>query len=233
MIRYNGDRTLAGNPVMANYEMEDAAARLLYESGQRLKNAKPVDAEKLARYMGASIRQEYLSPSPYSLCAVALENQTLRCMDRALVMAAGDIIVEKAIADREDTPWYNYAVFHALAHLYLHDPETEKSQMSFDLTATQSSRHFVCDMGELSDVFSNTQLDSRPVSEGQADVFAGCLMLPKVPFKMFANEYMGKKEIDRADLEGSVRDKMIKKLAKQFAAPEIVVALRMKKLLYL
>ena len=64
MIRYDGDRSIAGNPVMANYEMEDAAARLLYESGQSMRSPRPTDAMRLAEYLGASVRTVYLSDSP-------------------------------------------------------------------------------------------------------------------------------------------------------------------------
>ncbi len=235
MIRYNGKQfSLAGNPVMANYEMEDAAARLLYESGQRFKTPKKADCMKLARYMGVSVRDEYLSDSPYSLCAVALENQTLRTSKgRAVVMAAGDIVVEKAIKDGGDERRYSYAVFHGLSHIYLHNRENDDRQLSFDLTGTQSEKHFLCDSSELDDIYVDARLDSRPESEGQADTFAGCLMLPKVPFKTAANKFMGGKDINRADLKGETLDEMVKTLADIFAAPEIVVALRLKKLLYL
>ena len=234
MIRYDGDRSIAGNPVMANYEMEDAAARLLYEAGQSMRSPRPTDAMRLAEYLGASVRTVYLSDSPYSLCAVATEPQTLRIKDgKAIVMAAGDIFVERAIVDRDDTPWYNYAVFHALAHLYLHNESGDERQLSFDLSGTQSEKHFVCDAGELSDVYSDDRLDSRPASEAQADAFAGCLMLPKVPFKMAVNKQMNKLGINRTDLSGKTLDKILRSLAKTFCAPEIVIALRLKKLLYL
>ena len=234
MIRYDGERSIAGNPIMANYEMEDAAARLLYESGQSMRTPRAVDPVKLATYLGASVRTAYLSDSPYSLCAVAIEEQTLRVKDgSAIVMAAGDIFIERAILDREDTKWYNYALFHALAHLYLHSPSVAGAQLSFDLSGTQSDKHFICDAGELSDVYSDTGLDARPAAEGQADKFAGCLMLPKVPFKVAVNKLMGKKGINRNDLEGKTLDRILVSLSKTFNAPEIVVALRMKKLLYL
>ena len=234
MIRYDGDRTIAGNPVMANYEMEDAAARLLYESGQSMHSPHAVDPMKLAAYLGASVRTAYLSDSEYSLCAVATEPQTLRVKGgNAIVMAAGDIFIERALADREDARWYNYALFHALAHLYLHGCDNRDMQLSFDLSGTQSDRHFLCDAGELSDVYSDSRLDTRPPSEAIADKFAGCLMLPKVPFKAAVNKLMGKKDLNRTDLEGKTLDRILRSLAKTFAAPEIVIALRMKRLLYL
>ena len=236
MIKYDGKIfSLAGNPVMANYEMEERAARLLYESGQRFSLPKKSDHDALARYMGASVRYEYLSDSPYCLCAVALEGQTLRTQNgKALVMSAGDIIVEKSLVDSGKTGWRDYAVFHALSHLYLHCRDGALTgQLSFDLTGTQSLRHYICGSGELADVLSDERLDSRDESEAQADAFAGALMLPKVVFKFAANRFMSEAGINRADLKGETVGKMTAALAEIFSAPEIIVALRLKKLLYL
>lgn len=233
MIRYEGQRSIAGNPVMAQYEMEDCAARLLYESGQRLRSACPVDAEKLAQFMGASLRAAYLSEKPYSLCAVALENQTLRVMGKAYVMLKDDVIIEKAIVDRCDKGWYNYAVMHALAHLYLHGESADSKQLSFDLTGTQSEKHFLCDVEELMDVYEDDRMDGRLECEGQADNFAGCLILPKNPFKVAANKFMSDAKINRSGLKGGELDYMITTLAQTFEAPPLAVLLRLKKLLYL
>lgn len=233
MIRFEGERSIAGNPIMPQYMVEDITARLLYESRQRLRTARPVDAEKLASFMGASLRAEYLSDKPYSLCAVALENQTLRTMGKAYVMLKNDIIIEKAIVDRCDKAWYSYAIFHALAHLYLHDESHSQSQLSFDLTGTQSEKHFLCDVSDLMDVYEDDRLDSRPACEGQADNFASCLMLPKVPFKTAAAKHMSQSKINRAGLKDAELDSLVCALSEAFAAPPIIVLLRLKKLLYL
>lgn len=232
VIEYTGPRNTFGEPVMANYEMEDYAAKLLYDSHLRFKKPEKVDAVRLALCNGLSVRSEFISDSPYSLCAVALVKQTLIAPNgNRLVMAAGDIVVERALD--HGGRWYSYAVLHGISHIFLRPKKPESAQLMFDLGEIQSKEHCICDYGELADIFTDPDLDSRPQQEAQADVFAGCLMLPKGLFKTAANTYLGNKKINRADLKGEVRDEMITYLSDLFCAPEVVVALRLKKLLYL
>lgn len=231
MKTYRGSRSIAGNPILRQYELEDETARLLYDFGYNPQLDLKVDAEGFARFMGVRVKKGYISDSPYSLCAVAMDAQTLRTEKGSYRLRYGDALVEKAISDRGDKPLYAYAVVHAAAHFYLHSPESKGIQLMFDLVGTQSANHMVCDIGDLLDSFE--ELSGSDEKEALADNFTGCVLLPKSPFKLYANAFMNKRNINRAQLKGDVRVELVKELSEAFGAPEFAVLLRLKKLLYI
>lgn len=233
MKRYEGNRSIAGNPILRQYELEDAASVLLHDFGYRPRTSLAVDAEEFARFIGMKVTDGYISDSPFSLCALALEPQTLRLPLGTFVADAGEAIIERGIIDRCDLKLYHYAIMHAAAHLYLHNPPRESAQLSFDLAGTQSENHMVCDIGDLLDVYEDERMDGRLEREAQADNFAQCLILPKNPFKLAVNAFMKDAGINRAALCGGELEFCCKRLSDAFFTPEFAVLLRLKKLLYL
>lgn len=231
MKTYNGSRSIAGNPILRQYELEDETSRLLYEFGYNPQHALQVDAEGFARFLGATIKSAYLSDAPYSLCAVALDAQTLRTEKGSYSLRYGDILVEQAITDRGDEKLYRYAVAHGVAHLYLHSPESKGVQLSFDLIETQSVNHYICDIADLLDSFE--ELSGNDEKEALADNFTGCLLMPKSPFKLYVNAFMAKRGMNRTALTGDVRAALANELSTEFGVPAFAALLRLKKLLYI
>lgn len=231
MITYHGSRSISGNPILRQYELEDITSRLLFETGYNPRLSLRVDAEAFARHIGVHVRAAYLSDDPYSLCAVAFDEQTLRTEKGSYRMRYGDALVELAILDRGDRPLYDYGVVHAAAHFYLHSPESKGVQLSFDLIETESENHRVCDIGDLLDAFE--ELGGDDEKEALADNFTGCVLLPKNPFKQAANAFLYKHGINRAGIAGDVRADMVAELSSAFGAPPFAVLLRLKKLLYI
>ena len=231
MNRFDGQRSIGGNPILRQYELEDETSRLLYEFGYNPQHALQVDAEGFARFLGATIKSAYLSDAPYSLCAVALDAQTLRTEKGSYSLRYGDILVEQAITDRGDEKLYRYAVAHGVAHLYLHSPESKGVQLSFDLIETQSVNHYICDIADLLDSFE--ELSGNDEKEALADNFTGCLLMPKSPFKLYVNAFMAKRGMNRTALTGDVRAALANELSTEFGVPAFAALLLLKKLLYI
>ena len=233
MNRFDGQRSSGGNPILRQYELEDIASLLLHKFGYRPKKSLAVDAEAFAHFLSLKTTVGYIDESPFSLCALALEPQTLRLPLGTYTLDAGEAVIEQGIIDRCDGRLYRYALMHAAAHLYLHDTQDSGAQYSFDLKETQSSRHFICDIGDLLDIFEDERMDGRLEREGQADNFAQCLLMPKNPFKLAANAYMKEAGINRAQLVDGEREFCCRRLSETFEVPEFAVLLRLKKLLYI
>lgn len=231
--RYDGQRSIGGNPILRQYELEDTAGFLLHDFGYRPGKTLAVDAEAFARYIGLQTTVGYIDDSPFSLCALAFEPQTLRVPLGTYTLDAGEAVIERAIIDRCDAMLYRYAVMHAAAHLYLHDTATDEAQYSFDLKGTQSVKHVVCDIGDLLDIFEDDRMDGRLEREGQADNLAQCLLMPKNPFKLSTNAYMKEAGINRAQLVDGELTFCCRRLSEMFEVPEFAVLLRLKKLLYI
>lgn len=100
MITYRGSRSISGNPILRQYELEDITSRFLFETGYNPRQSLKVDAEAFARHIGVNVQAAYLSDNPYSLCAVAFDEQTLRTEKGNYRMRYGDALVELAILDR-------------------------------------------------------------------------------------------------------------------------------------
>lgn len=231
MITYHGSRSISGNPIMRQYEIEDVTSRFLYETGYNPRLSLKADAEAFARYIGVRVKAAYLSDDPYSLCAVAFDEQTLYTEKGNYRLRYGDALVEKAILDRGDGALFGYGVVHAAAHFYLHSPESRGVQLSFDLIETESANHLICGIGDLLDSFE--ELGGDDEKEALADNFTGCVLMPKSPFKLAANAFMQKRGINRAGLIGEARVELVRELALAFNAPQFAVLLRLKKLLYI
>ena len=81
---------------MRQYEIEDVTSRFLYETGYNPRLSLKADAEAFARYIGVRVKAAYLSDDPYSLCAVAFDEQTLYTEKGNYRLRYGDALVEKA-----------------------------------------------------------------------------------------------------------------------------------------